>query len=301
VQVNRYGARLIGDDTDRRGPRDVVAPFRLFDRDRELPFWEQPLQQAAYTGRAVPISEGRLVRRDGSSVDVMMSAAPLFDERGVPRGAIAAIVDISERKKAEARQSRLLGELRHRVKNILAVVVSLAARMSSNGAPLEHFVPAFEGRLMAMGRMQELLAKDMWTRVGLGELAMAALAPYGASADDKIVIGGPGVWLPPDTAAALGMILHELATNAAKYGALSVPAGRVELSWRISDEDEGKQVLLFWTERNGPHIDAPPKMGFGSRLIVQMMEYELGGQAQLSFLPEGLRCVSNFPVVDNRP
>jgi two-component system, chemotaxis family, CheB/CheR fusion protein len=102
VQINRYVARLLGEKTDIRGPRDISIPYRLFDHKRELPFWEQPLQRAVFTGQAVPAVEGRLVRSDGKSLDVLMSAEPLFDERGKPRGAISTIVGIPERKKAEA-------------------------------------------------------------------------------------------------------------------------------------------------------------------------------------------------------
>ena len=102
VQINRYAARLLGEKTDIRGPRDISVPYRLFDHKRELPFWEQPLQRAVFTGQAVPAVEGRLVRSDVKSLDVLMSAEPLFDERGKPRGAISTIVGIPERKKAEA-------------------------------------------------------------------------------------------------------------------------------------------------------------------------------------------------------
>ncbi len=296
IQVNRCGARLIGDETDRKGPRDVVTPFRLFDQDRELPFWEQPLQKAVYTGQSVAVGEARLVRSDGSSVDVMTSAAPLFDEQGLPRGAIAAIVDISERKKAEARQNRLLHELQHRVKNILATVASMAARMLGSGASLEEFGAAFEGRLLAMGALQELLSKDAWADVGLAELARAVLAPYAKSGDDKIVVAGPTVLLPPNKTSTLGMVLHELATNAAKYGSLSVPEGHVDLSWQIADANKGRQVLLVWAEWNGPRIDAFPKTGFGAHFIAEVVDYEMDGEVRLSFLPEGFRCAISFPI-----
>jgi PAS domain-containing protein len=103
VQINRYVARLLGEKTDIRGPRDISIPYRLFDHKRELPFWEQPLQRAVFTGQAVPAVEGRLVRSDGKSMEVLMSAEPLFDERGKPRGAISTIVGIPERKKGRSR------------------------------------------------------------------------------------------------------------------------------------------------------------------------------------------------------
>lgn len=248
------------------------------------------------TGVAAPPMEGRLVRSDGNSVDVIMSATPLFDEQGSPRGAIASIVDISERKKAEAAQSRLLHELQHRVKNILVTVAALADRMLASGASLSEFATAFHGRLMAMGKLQELLSKAKWQSVDLGTLARTVLEPHVNSNNDNILLDGLDVILPPNVATTLGMALHEMATNAAKYGALSVADGRVELSWRIIEQAGARQLSLDWKERNGPRIETFPVMGFGSRFIAQSIDYELEGVAKLTFEPDGFRASIEFPL-----
>jgi len=298
--VNRYGARLLEEDEAGPGPRDISASYRLYQDDRELPFWEQPLQRAVYTGQAVPAIEGRLERHDGSVVDVMMQAEPLLDEQGTPRGAIAAIVDISERKKAEAAQSRLMHELRHRVKNILATVGALAGRMLASGTSLEEFAGAFQRRLLAMGRLHQILSEGPREGADLRSLANAVLAPYANSGNDAIALSSVAVALEPNEAITLGLALNELASNAAKYGALSVPAGRVELTWAVRDDAGKKWLALTWNERNGPRIEAFPSMGFGTRFVTQSIDFELEGVAKLIFHPDGLRCEIEFPLHGDR-
>src|SRR5205823_6461515 len=161
---------LLGETDERRGLKHVSAEFRLFQDEREIPDAERPLEKAARSGEAVPGFEGRVLRADGSAVEVMISAAPLFDEAGRSRGAIAAIVDITERKQAEHHQQVLLHELQHRVKNILATVNSLAVRMLKGSTSLEEFASAFVGRLRAMARMHDLLSQQSWTGTELKPL-----------------------------------------------------------------------------------------------------------------------------------
>lgn len=300
VQVNRYGARLLDEDDAGPGPRDVAVPYRLFQGDQELAFWEQPLQRAAFSGQAVSAIEGRLARHDGSFVDVMVQAEPLLDEQGAPRGAIAAMVYVSERKKAESTQSRLVHELQHRVKNILATVAALAKRMLASGASLDEFAAAFETRLLAMGRLHQILSEGPREGADLSSLASAVLAPYANSGNDNVELSGAAVALQPNEAVTLGLVLTELASNAAKYGALSVPAGRAELAWTVRDDAGTKWLSLDWKERNGPRIETFPSMGFGTRFITQSIDYELEGVAKLTFRPEGLRCEIDFPLRDSR-
>jgi two-component system CheB/CheR fusion protein len=304
VQVNRYGLRLLGEDGSQRGPRDVPVPYRLFTDGRELAFWEQPLQRAAATGQAIPPMEGRLERPDGGSADVIAAAEPLLDERGAPRGSVGVIVDISERKRAEEHQTRLMHELQHRVKNLLASVSALTQRMAANGEDrrtVADFAAALDGRIVALGALQDVLSKNAWQSVDLAQIVASVLAPYTGSGtgEEKLSISGPSIMLKPSAATTLGMALHELATNAAKYGALSVPQGSVNVSWEIRSEAQGRRLVLFWTERNGPPITAFPTRGFGSRFIVDAISYELEGVARLSFHPEGVRCGIEFPLPES--
>jgi two-component system CheB/CheR fusion protein len=298
VQVNRYGARLIGSDENGKGPRQVPLPLRLFDRDRELPVEEQPLQRAVRTGEAVPDIEGRLLRADGSSLHVMVSARPLFDDQGRPRGAIAAIVDISQRKAAEAAQEALLHELQHRVKNILATVSSLGARMLKDSASMEDFSTAFLARLRTMGYLHDLLSQRNWQGADLRTLVTAAVAPYVRGDKSNIVLDGPEVILTPNAAGSLGLVLHELATNAAKYGALSVADGRIEAAWKITGPAGPERLSLAWTERGGPRVEQTGVEGFGLSFVKRSVEYELDGTATLALDPDGLRCTIEFPLRD---
>jgi two-component system CheB/CheR fusion protein len=294
IEVNRYAARLLGDTGDYKGPREIAAKGRFFERGRELAQEDQPLQRAARTGERVPDFEGRIRRADGSSVDVMISETPLFDEQGMPRGAIAAVVDISPMKQAAATQRLLLRELQHRVKNMLATTISLATRMLKEKPSPNDFAEGFLVRLRAMGAMHELLARSRWGSAELRDIVTAALAEY---ADVRaIAINGPPVTMKPRTAAGFGLVLHELATNAAKHGALADGKGRVEVSWSLEGDNPGEVLSLRWRERDGPRIDEAPKEGFGITFVKRSVEYELDGETSIVFAPEGIDVALKIPL-----
>jgi two-component system, chemotaxis family, CheB/CheR fusion protein len=298
VQVNRYGARLLGLGDEAKGPRDVASMARMIVDGTEVPTEDQPLPRAARTGEPVASYEGRLVRPDGSAVDVMVAATPLFDEAGQTRGAIAAMVDITQRKGAEAAQAELLHELQHRVKNTLAIVSSLATRMQRSNSDAADFTTRFLERLRAMAAVHELLSAENWQRVNLRDIAATATDAYDGADKHNITIRGPDVTLDGDTAATLSMALHELATNAAKYGALSVSEGHVELMWHIDMTNGGRWLTIAWRERNGPHITAPPVEGFGTGFVRRSVAHELGGTVELAYEPEGLSGTIIFPLDD---
>jgi two-component system CheB/CheR fusion protein len=298
VQVNRYGSRLVGMTDEGKALRQMPLRLKLFEGDRELPPEDQPLQRAVHTGAAVPDFEGRLLRADGTSLHVMMSVTPLFDVEGRPRGAIAAIVDISQRKAAEAAQEAPLHELQHRVKNILATVVSLATRMLKDSGSVEAFSAAFLARIRAMGDLHDLLSRRNWEGADLKALLAAALAPYAGADMENVALDGPALLLKPNAAASLGLVLHELATNAAKYGALSAAGGRVEVHWHIAGRAGNQRLSLVWIERGGPPVDAKHAEGFGSKFVKRSVEYELDGTAEWTLDPAGLRCTIAFPLRD---
>ncbi|HJU20251.1 MAG TPA: CheR family methyltransferase [Stellaceae bacterium] len=299
VQVNRYGLHLLGEEEGGKGLRQRSLRLRLMvDNERELAPEEQPLQRAVHNGAPVPDFEGRLLRADGTSLHVMMSATPLFDEHGRPRGAIAAIVDISQRKMAEAAQDTLLHELQHRVKNILATVGSLAARMLKTGGSKEEFTTAFLARLQAMGDLHDLLSRRNWQGADLRALLTAALAPYATPGMGNIALDGPEIVLKPGAAASLGLVVHELATNAAKYGALSAPGGRIDISWRVAGPAGAARLSLAWVEQDGPRVAATDAEGFGLGFVKRSIEYELEGTVEVTFDPAGLRCTIGFPLRD---
>jgi two-component system CheB/CheR fusion protein len=296
IRINQHGARLLGESDNQHGLRQMTRSLRLLEHGRELPPDQQPLARAGRTGETVPGFEGRVLRNDGSTADVMISATPLLDDSGEARGAIAAIVDISQRKRAEAHQETLLHELQHRVKNVLATVSSLASRMLKSSGSKEEFSAAFLGRLSAMGDMHELLSRRKWEGADLGAVAKAALAPHANIDKANIQLGGPDLLLAPGVATTLGMALHELATNAAKFGALSSPKGRVDVVWDVVGPPEGRRLSLTWAERNGPAVTTPGNDGFGTYFVKRSIEYELDGTAQIVFEPDGLRCVVDIPL-----
>ncbi|EWY35802.1 hypothetical protein N825_34260 [Skermanella stibiiresistens SB22] len=198
----------------------------------------------------------------------------------------------------EAEQRKLLlDELNHRVKNTLAAVQSIARETSRSSPTPATFLASFEGRLLALSNTHDLITRGNWKNAPLMELARAELAPHG---HDRALIAGPDVWLPPQDAVALGMAFHELATNAAKHGALSVPGGRVRIGWRVVSVDGGSHLRVEWEEFGGPPVAPPERHGFGTRLLRGVLASQLDGVVSLDFAPEGVRCVVEFPLRDGK-
>jgi len=220
---------------------------------------------------------------------------PLRDAAGKLVGAINMLVDISERKRAENAQKVLIDELNHRVKNTLATVQSLASQTARHAADLQEFLPTFTGRLLALARAHDLLTQRNWQDAPFEKLVHDIIAPVSGG---RIVTGGPHVDLDARTALSITMVLNELLTNAAKYGALSVPDGSVSFTWRLGDGERRRDVLQCeWRERGGPPVTPPKRRGFGTRLMERCIEQDLAGEFDLVFEPEGIRCRMVFPVM----
>jgi two-component sensor histidine kinase/CHASE1-domain containing sensor protein len=208
---------------------------------------------------------------------------------------MAAERELAARTAIEARQKLLLDELNHRVKNTLATVQSIAAQSLRQTGDVESVRRNFEDRLIALSHAHNLLTRDAWRGANLAELAEIELRPYAGADRSRIEIVGPAVWLSPNTAVAMSMALHELTTNAVKYGALSNPTGHVSLEWTLSDAGaEQERLTLIWEEQGGPPVAPPKRRGFGSRLIVGGLAHQLDGEVQLTFPVEGVRCVITF-------
>ena len=195
--------------------------------------------------------EYRLAGAGGGERWVEGKGRMVLDDQGRPLRMTGVCMDISERKQAERRLELALQELRHRVKNMLAVVQSLASQTLRHGGSLEAFAKAFQGRLVGLAGAHDLLVDTNWAETGLRALVVAQLAPF-LERQDQLKLAGEDVMLPANAVLTLGMTLHELATNAAKYGALSSDAGTVEVVWRQEPTVEGPQVVLCWQERGGP-------------------------------------------------
>lgn len=199
--------------------------------------------------------------------------------------------EIAARKKVEEHQKLLLAELNHRVKNTLATVQSIAAQTLRSSATPEAFKHAFERRLIALSEAHNLLSLANWRGVMLHDLVTRELTPHGMDDPARVAIAGDQVWLPPAVAVSIGMALHELATNAARHGALGSPKGRVEVSWTVSSTSDERRLVLTWQESGGPPVREPQRRGFGSRMIEHGLKHDLQGEAKLYFESTGVRCV----------
>jgi two-component sensor histidine kinase len=243
-----------------------------------------PVQRAA-RGEEVRNAEGELRFKDGTSRFLLGNATPLRDAQGNPCGALAAFVDITERKKAEEHRTLLVNELNNRVRNTLATVQAIAAQTLRGSDP--SLRRKLEARLMALSGAHSILTQENWEGAEIHQIVAEALKPHAAA--DRFEIGGPAIRLFPNTAVALSMSMHELATNAAKYGALSGSGGRIAVTWSIS-AGEPQVLTVQWKESGGPPVAPPTKRGFGSRLIERSLTHDLDGQASIEFRREGAIC-----------
>jgi two-component sensor histidine kinase len=216
-----------------------------------------------------------------------------FGEHGGPVRAVGIMMDISERRQAEERQRLLVNELKHRVKNTLATVQAIVSQtLRATPDPDEAF-ERVQARLMALSNTHNLLNATRWEGALLGDILAAELGPYRAKGE-RIGLKGPAIALDAKTALTFGLIVHELATNAAKYGALSLDEGRVVVAWEDWDQPS-TGVALLWRELDGPRVAPPSRRGFGSRLIERSAK-DLRGTVDLDFAGSGLECRLAFPL-----
>jgi PAS domain S-box-containing protein len=227
--------------------------------------------------------------------DYLVSAAPLQVSGDQPSGCVITLVDLSARKAAEKQQLLLMGELDHRVKNTLALVLSISSRTLSSEDTLEGFQAAFTGRIQALAATHTLLAEKSWTNLTIADVVVAELAPYVDSAG-RISTEGLDVAVSPRAAIAVGLIFHELATNAVKYGALSRESGLVTV--RAQKQDAAQALNLAWIESGGPTVVQPTRRGFGRTVITRSLQYSPHGGAQIDFRPEGVVCTIAIPAED---
>lgn len=206
---------------------------------------------------------------------------------------LLAIENVTTLVEADARREVLIGELSHRVKNMLAMVQSISSQTLRRSGSLDEFKAAFEGRLLTLGRAHDLLVQQDWGSAELGEVVRRTFEPYGLG--DRIAMDGPRLHLAPEAGVAMAMVLHELATNAVKYGALSNQSGRLQVTWRLDAGTGEQQVHLQWTEIGGPIVTAPSRRGFGTSLIERTIVQQLGGTATPDFRADGLHYAITFP------
>jgi PAS domain S-box-containing protein len=290
---NQAAADLAGREPE-LGSDEWCVSWKLFWPDgTPLPHDQCPMAVALRENRPVRGAEAIAERPDGTRTPFAPYPTPLRDAEGRLVGAINMLVDISDRKEAEARQKVLIDELNHRVKNTLATVQSLARQTARHARDMSDFGETFEARLLALARAHDLLTERNWMSAPLEKLLEDIVAPY-SGGGDRLRLVGPHVDLDPRMALSMTMVLSELATNAAKYGALSRPSGMLSVAWRLSDS--GGVLQLDWLERGGPEVAAPKRRGFGTRLIERCVARDLEGQLELNFATAGVECRIEVPL-----
>jgi PAS domain S-box-containing protein len=234
-------------------------------------------------------AEFRIIRPDGEERWCVGTAAATLDKGGRIVRLSGVTIDITERKRAEERQSLLAREVDHRAKNALALAQSIVRL--TRASEVKDYVQAVEGRISALARVHTILSLSNWQGAEIGRLVEEEIAPY--STGEQIELhGGDELQLQPATAQTLALALHELVTNSAKYGALSALAGRLKIKWEVSAD----ALQLVWEERGGPPVEKPASRGFGTRSVIASIETQLGGKAEFDWLNEGLICRLSVPL-----
>jgi two-component system, chemotaxis family, CheB/CheR fusion protein len=234
----------------------------------------------------------------GRPLGISLAISPIRDAGGRIIGASMVARDVTERIEAEKLRRLLTAELDHRVKNTLATVQSIALLTGQRAATIDDFRKAFERRLMALAQTHNLLTQSHWKGVSLRKMLAAELSPFGGGdSKPRFSTTGADVSLSPKQTLALGLAFHELATNAVKYGALSLSdRGSVAISWEVAASDGGATLQIQWIESGGPTVKTPTARGFGSRLIERALPTDLDGQVEIEFHPAGVRCLMRIPL-----
>jgi PAS domain S-box-containing protein len=292
IQINDHYCSIVG-----RGREELLTLSMLdITHADDLPLNEAAFARLLEEGEGFEL-EKRYVRPDGSIVWVRNAVTPIRTGSGEIETALGVCIDITGRKRAEKHQLLLINELNHRVKNTLSTVQSLAAQTFKNSDRCVESYRVFEDRLLALSRAHDILTRENWEGAELQALLAEVLEPHLREGPERILIDGPFLRLGPRFALALAMAVHELATNAVKYGALRVPAGHVLVTWTIAPSSPAR-LVFHWQERGGPAVEPPAHRGFGSRLIERSLARELAGEVRLVYEPEGLVCIVSAPLTE---
>lgn len=270
---------------------DLLAAIHPGDRAKQA----EAVAQAVATGTDLHV-EYRAFWPDGSEHWIRISGRARLGPDG-RLSLVGVSQDITERRQTEERQALLLHELNHRVKNTLATVQSVASmtrRSAEQGDP--NAWDAFLGRIHGLSKTHDLLTATQWQGAFLGDVLNSELEPYQDGMRQRIRLRGPKIGLQPSAVLAFGLAVHELATNATKYGSLSVAEGKVHVMWAVTAGTNPPMLLVEWVESGGPPVKPPERQGFGTKLIQRGLAQQLGGEIKLDFKPEGIRCVITFPL-----
>jgi PAS domain S-box-containing protein len=290
------GASLLGVDAE---PGEPIAA--VFSRLQEQVHPDDRAIVAASQERAIEqpgpfSSEFRIIRADGKITWIEVRGETIGDESQRSVRFLAANVDISHRKRADEQMQLVLRELTHRAKNLLTVILAIATQTARRKTTVEQFIAAFSSRIQGLGASHDLLVKRDWAGVPLADLIESQLAPFGGVDGRRVTASGPSVNLRPDVLQNLGLALHELATNASKYGALSRDTGSVSIEWSAGRAGPEQRFIMTWTERGGPRVKAPTRKGFGHVIIEKSLAQVINGDVKLSFDAKGVTWTVDAPL-----
>jgi PAS domain S-box-containing protein len=273
----------------------IGRPISMLSPEDARPAFEK-LYASVRAGNTVHAEVVRR-RKDGRLIDVAINIAPMHDDAGRLVGISSVNRDIGERKARERHIEFLMRELAHRSKNLLAVVQAIAGQTARNSSSVEEFQRRFSQRIFAMALSHDLLLARNWKGAAIADLVRAQLAPFADEASSRICASGPDLEIKPDAVQGITLALHELATNAAKYGALSVPDGSVAIAWEVGRSPLGEpRFRMSWRESNGPPVAPPARKGFGDAVISQMAASSLRAQVTLDYAPTGVSWTLDAPV-----
>ena len=287
-EFNRRAAQLWGrapafGDTDER----FCGSFKLFRTDGSfMPHAQCPMAEVV-AGKVAAVRDAEVLieRPDGSRVPVIVNILPLKNERGEIAGAINCFYDITERKEAEQRQEILMNEVAHRGKNLLAVVQSIASITLTGSRSLADVRDVLARRIQALARSQAVFGAAGSEGASITELFRLELEGF----SDQVKTAGPDIMLRPRAAQTFALLVHELATNATKYGALSLPNGQVTVDWSVQGAGTEARFKFHWQEHNGPPVVPPTRRGFGRKLLEKAAAQDFGAVPKINFAPEGVR------------
>jgi PAS domain S-box-containing protein len=293
--LNKIAEQLTGWPMAEARGRPIWEVFRVIDESTRKPV-DDPALKALRERAVTRLESGALlITRGDKELPVEHSGAPIIGHDGSLAGAVLVFRDVTERRRTAQRQTMLVGELNHRVKNALAIVQSLvqASLRQATSKSAQAMAQTLAERLQALHRAHDLLLESQWSGASLKAMVERELEPYRREGGPKIMIKGRDVLLPPQCTSILAMTLHELATNAVKYGALSQNSGQLGVSWKMA---RGNRLLLAWEERGAPPASQKRKSGFGMQLIDKGIRHNLGGETKVDFRPAGLYVKLNVPL-----
>ena len=277
------------------GSSEWCGSWKLFWADgTPMAHNECPMAIALREDRPVRGMEAACERPDGTRVPFVPYPTPLHDEAGKLIGAVNMLVDITERKRAEEQQALLVRELHHRVRNTLATVQAIMGSTARSSDTIEEFKDSLIGRIGALAKTHRLLTEEVG-EVTFDDLLHNELDAFGDDMN-RITLTGPEVYLSAQLAVSLGMVLHELTINAAKFGSLSIAGGKIEVTWSVTIEATRRRLDFDWVESDGPKVVPPKRQGFGVRLLEYVLPGQIQAKATIDYRPEGVRMHCSVPM-----